>query len=47
MDNNDDFLDWLEEIKFLLPPHMSVHEARILFNQKVKEERELRDEDTL
>lgn len=35
------FLDWLEEIKFMLPPKMKVNEAREIWDRKVREEGEI------
>jgi hypothetical protein len=39
-----DFVLWLEDAKWLLPPKMSIEEARLLFERKLKEEDELKDE---
>lgn len=36
-----EFFDWLEKVIYLLPPKMSIHEARILFERKSREEKEL------
>lgn len=33
-----DFDEWLGEITYLLPPSMSVHEARMLYERKIKDE---------
>lgn len=41
MNNKQEFLDWLDETKFLLPPLMTVHEARLLFERKTKEEAQI------
>ena len=37
--NNDGFLDWFESAKWRLPPEMTVKEARLLYERKVKEEK--------
>lgn len=42
-DEKQQFLDWLEEIKWLFPPKMTLHECKLLWERKVKEERELKD----
>jgi len=39
-DYKDDFYDWLREITWLLPMNMSVHEARMLYDRKIKDEME-------
>jgi hypothetical protein len=38
---DEDFLYWLEDAKWILPPKMSVHEAHQLYNRKVAEEKEI------
>lgn len=43
MTKNREFLDWLDEMKFLLPPKMSMAEAWELFKRKDKEEKEIND----
>jgi hypothetical protein len=43
IDEKKQFLAWLGEIKFLLPPKMSLYEARLLWLRKIKEEQELAD----
>lgn len=40
MEYNEEFFEWLDEITYLLPPKMSVHEARLLYDRKIKEEKE-------
>lgn len=39
-----EFVEWLEEAKWILPPKMSIDEARQLFERKIKEEEELKNE---
>lgn len=38
------FVKWLEEARYYLPPKMSIDEARGVFEQKLKEEEELKNE---
>ncbi len=38
---NPDFLDWLDTISHLLRPSMTVHEARLMYERKIKEEKDL------
>ncbi len=40
----EEFVEWLEEAKYCLPPKMSIEEARGVFERKLKEEEELRNE---
>ncbi len=39
-----DFVEWLEVAQWLLPHKMSIAEARQLFERKIKEEEELKNE---
>ncbi len=43
-DKSQEFLDWLEEAMFLLPPKMMISEARELFERKLREEEEIKNE---
>jgi len=36
-----EFVVWLEGAKHFLPPKMTLHDARLMFEQKLKEEEEL------
>lgn len=38
------FVEWLEEAKFVLPPQTRISEARLIWERKIKEEEEFRDE---
>lgn len=37
----NDFLEWMEDAKWILPPKMTLSEARKLFERKIKEEDEM------
>ena len=41
----EDFVDWLEKIKYLLPPLMKISEARELFERKLREDEELKNKE--
>lgn len=36
---NRNFFSWLHEIRYLLPPNMSIDECKLLFQIKVEQER--------
>lgn len=38
-----EFVVWLEGAKHFLPPKMTVYDARLMFEQKLKEEEELKN----
>lgn len=38
-----EFLDWLEDITYFLPPSMSVHEAKQLYDRKKEDEKEIEE----
>lgn len=40
----EDFVYWLEQIKFLLPGEMTISEARELFERKIKYEEQKKHE---
>jgi hypothetical protein len=44
LNNRCDFFDWLETVTYLLPPKMTVHEAKLLYERKEREEQEIQDE---
>jgi len=37
----DEFLDWLDEVKHLLPGSMSIKEARLVWQRKIEDENRL------
>ena len=39
-----DFIEWLEAIRFLLPPKMTLTESRLLWERKIKEQEEIFNE---
>lgn len=36
---NKKFFNWLDKVKDLLPPNMSVHQCRLIYKIKVEEQR--------
>lgn len=40
MKHKEQFFKWLEDIKYLLPLSMTLYEARLLFERKLKDEEE-------
>jgi len=41
----EEFVEWLDDIRFLLPPKMRLSECRELFERKLKEENEIKNEE--
>ena len=42
--NHSTFMEWLDEAKYYLPRKMSIDEARLLYERKLKDEEEVKNE---